>query len=241
MSATSSAGLPAGMQKPAARAIMFALNAETSALLRDCFRQFGVDAVPEEDRSGARLQREKFEACVVSLDDPAAPLLMQTARTSSSNHRILIYGLASSTMQALSFSKYGVNAVIDAPVNRASALKVVRASHLLVLNELRRYARVPLVIEVRLEAEQRSLDVTTVEVSAGGLSVHTDRLLGINTSLALTFTLPGLPGTPKASEIKVRGVVAWVNAQEERVGIRFDPTDSRRTAVKQWVDKYLNI
>src|SRR5207248_2533263 len=130
MSAASSAGLPAGSQKPAARALLFALNAETAAIVRDCFRQFGVEAVPEEDRTGARLQREKFEACVVSLDDPMAAQLMQTARTSPSNHRILIYGLASSTMQALSYSKYGVNAIIDVPVNRSSALKVVRASHL---------------------------------------------------------------------------------------------------------------
>ncbi|MDP9268740.1 MAG: PilZ domain-containing protein [Acidobacteriota bacterium] len=240
MSATSSAGLPAGMHKPAARAIMFALNPETAALLRDCFRQFGVDAIPEEDRSGARLQREKFEACVVSLEDPMAAQLMQTARTSPSNHRILIYGLASSTMQALSYSKYGVNAIIDVPVNRSSALKVVRGSHLLVLNELRRYARVPIVTQVRLETEQRNFDAVTVEISAGGLSLRTDRSLLMNSSVGLTFTLPDASGT-KASEIKVRGVVAWVNAQDQRVGIRFDPADQRRAAVKQWVDKYLDI
>ena len=89
MSATSSAGLPAGTQKPAARAIMFALEADAAALLRDCFRQFGVDAIPEEDRTGARLQREKFEACVVALDDPMASQTMQAARTSTSNQRIV--------------------------------------------------------------------------------------------------------------------------------------------------------
>jgi hypothetical protein len=229
------------MQKPAARAIMFALNAETAALLRDCFRQFGVDAIPEEDRSGARLQREKFEACVVSLEDPMAAQLMQTARTSPSNHRILIYGLASSTMQALSYSKYGVNAIIDVPVNRSSALKVVRGSHLLVLNELRRYARVPIVMQVKLETEQRNFDAMTVEISAGGMSLRTDRSLIMNSSLGLTFTLSNLGETAKASETKVRGVVAWVNAQEQRVGVRFDPADPRRAAVKQWVDKYLDI
>ena len=241
MSASSSAGLPAGMQKLAARAIMFALDAETTALLRDCFRQFNVEAIAEEDRGGARLQREKFEACVVSLDDPLAAQLMQTARASSSNHRILIYGLASSTMQALSYSKYGVNAIIDMPLSRASALKVVRGSHLLVLNELRRYARVPIVAQVKAEAEQRTFDAMTLELSAGGMSVRSDRSLVINSSLGLTFTLPALAGTPTAGEIKVRGVVAWLNAQDQRVGIRFDPSDSRRAAVKQWVDKYLDI
>jgi len=231
----SSAGLPAGLQKPAARAIMFALDAPTAALLRDCFRQFGVEAIPEDDRSGARLQREKFEACVVSLEDPMAAQLMQTARTSPSNHRILIYGLASSTMQALSYSKYGVNAIIDMPVSRASALKVVRGSHLLVLNELRRYARVPIVTQVRVETEQRNFEAPTVEISAGGMSLRTDRTPPLNSSVTVTFTLPDV------SEAKVRGVIAWLNAGDQRIGVRFDPTDQRRAAVKQWVDKYLDI
>jgi len=240
MSASSSAGLPAGMQRPAARAIMFALPEETTGLLRDCFRQFGVDAIVEDDRTGARLQREKFEACVVSLEDPMAAQLMQTARTSSSNHRILIYGLASSTMQALSYSKYGVNAIIDVPINRSAALKVVRASHLLVLNELRRYARVPIVLEVKLETEQRNFVALTAEVSAGGMSLRTDRSLLMNSAVGLSFTLPDAGGT-KAAETKTRGTVVWVNAQEQRIGVRFDAADSRRAAVKQWVDKYLEI
>ena len=239
MSAASSAHLPAGSQKPAARVLLFGLDDPTAAVVRECFRQFGVEAVPEEDRSGVRLEREKFEACVVALDDPAAAQLMQKARKSPSNQRILIYGLTSSTMQALSFSKYGVNAVIDLPVNRSAALKVVRASHLLVMNELRRYARVPIVTQLKVDTEQRSFEAMTVEVSAGGLSFRTDRSLLMNSAVTLAFTLPNA-GVVKAGEIKVRGAVAWVNAQEERAGVRFDAGDQRRAAVKLWIEKYLN-
>jgi uncharacterized protein (TIGR02266 family) len=235
MSAAPSAGIHVVAQKPAAKAILFAVPPETAAVVRDCFRQFGVEAIPDDDRTGTRLQREKFEACVVSLEDPMAAQLMQTARKSSSNHRILIYGLASSTMQALSYSKYGVNAIIDLPINKSSALKVVRASHLLVLNELRRYARVPIVIPVRCETEQRNFEAVTMEVSAGGMSLRTDRSLNMNSNVGMTFALPG------ESEMKVRALVAWVNAQEQRIGVRFDPSDQRRSAVKQWVDKYLDI
>ncbi|MBI2678109.1 MAG: PilZ domain-containing protein [Candidatus Koribacter versatilis] len=241
MSAASSAGLPAGIQRPAARAILFALSSPTSDIVRDCFRQFGVDTVLDDDPTGQRLLREKFEACVVALDDPLAAQLMQTARSSPSNQRILIYGLASSTMQALSYSKYGVNAVIDVPVNRSSALKVVRASHLLVLNELRRYARVPIVIDVKVETEQRNFDALTVEVSAGGLSLRTDRSLMMNSSVGLRFSLPNASEPSKPREIKIRGAVAWVNAQEQRAGVRFDVGDTRRPAVKEWVEKYLDL
>src|SRR3954470_4354708 len=152
MTAASSAGLPAGA-KPAARAILFAISSPTAETVRDCFRQFGVEAIYEDDPSGERLQREKFEACVVALDDPEAVQLIAAARKSKSNHRILIYGLASSGKQALSYAKYGVNAIIDVPINRSAALKVVRSSHLLVLNELRRYARVPIVVRAKIQTE----------------------------------------------------------------------------------------
>ena len=235
MTAPSSAGVLAGAHKPAARAVLFGLEPATADIIRDCFRQFKVETVVESDCSGQRLERERFEACVVALDDPRAGKLIEFARKSRSNQRILVYGLASSTLQALSYAKHGVNALIPVPINRAAALKVVRACHLLVVNELRRYARVPIVINVRVETEQRDFDVTTVEVSAGGMSVRTDRSLLMNSALALSFTLP------PASAIKVRGSVAWVNAQEQRVGIRFDPGDSRRSAVKAWVDSYLQV
>jgi len=235
MSAASSAGLPAGLQKPAARAILFAISSPTCDVVRDCFRQFGVDVVLDDDPAGHRLQREKFEACVVALDDPEAPKLIEAARKSKSNHRILIYGLASSTQQALSYAKFGVNAIIDVPINRSAALKVVRASHLLVLNELRRYARVPIVAPARVETEQRRFDAMTVEISAGGMSLRTDRSLLMNSPVLVSFTLP--PST----EIKVRAVVAWVNAQEQRIGVRFDPTDGHRIRAKEWVEEYLGI
>ena len=223
------------MQKPGARAILFAISSPTAEVVRDCFRQFGVDTVLEDDPAGARLMREKFEACVVALDDPMAVQLIQTARKSPSNHRILIYGLASSGKQALSYAKYGVNAIIDVPINRTAAMKVVRASHLLVLNELRRYARVPIVTTARIETEQRQFDVMTVEISAGGLSFRTDRSMLMNSALTLEFVLP------PATDVKIRAQVAWVNAADQRIGVRFDAGDGHRLRVKEWVEAYLQL
>jgi hypothetical protein len=223
------------MPKPIARAILFAISSPTCDVISECFRQFGVETLIDDDPTGARLQREKFEACVVALDDPEAPALIGAARKSKSNHRILVYGLATSATQALKFSRLGINAVIDFPVNRSAALKVVRASHLLVLNELRRYARVPIVTPVKVATGERNFEGMTVEISAGGMSIHTDRSLLMNAGANLQFNLP--PST----EVYVRSTVVWVNAQEQRVGFRFDPTDGHRTRVKDWVEQYLEI
>ncbi len=223
------------MPKPAARAILFAISSPTCEVVSECFRQFGVSTILDDDPTGARLMKEKFEACVVALDDPEALRLIEAARKSRSNSRILVYGLASSTTQAMKYSKFGVNAIIDVPVNRTAAMKVVRASHLLVLNELRRYARVPIATNAKLQTEQRNFEAMTVEISAGGMSLKTDRSFLMNSNVGVEFVLP--PST----EVKIRAQVAWVNAQDQRIGVRFDPTDGHRLRVKEWVEHYLEI
>ena len=43
---------------------------------------------------------------------------MESARTSPSNSRMVIYGLGGSAQEALRFSKYGVNAVFHEPLER---------------------------------------------------------------------------------------------------------------------------
>lgn len=231
---SSSPALPAA-QKPGARVVMFNLDTAITDVLRDCFKQFGVEAVIEPDRTGQRLLREKFEACVVALDDPMAAPAIELARKSPSNRRILVYALASSTLQALSYSKHGINAVIDLPLQRSAALKVVRASHLLVLNELRRYARVPLVTAVTVETESRMFDAVSIEFSAGGMSMRTERSLLMGRTARLAFTLPG------SASVQVNATVCWSSAAEQCVGLRFDAMDTRRTAVKAWIEKYLDM
>ena len=57
----------------------------------------------------------------------------------------------------------------------------------------------------------------------------------MNSPVTMNFTLP--PST----EVKVRSSIAWVNAQEQRIGVRFDPADGHRLRVKAWVEEYLGL
>ncbi len=85
----------------------------------------------------------------------------------------MIYGIARNTQEALRFSAYGINAVLDEPLDRQSVLKIVRATHLLVIHELRRYVRIPIVSPAEIDTGNRvTTPVTTVEVSSGGMSVR---------------------------------------------------------------------
>ena len=219
-----------------ARVLLAGLDEPTCAVLRDCFKQFGIQTVSSNGDTEKRLQKEKFEACVVELGHADAKSVLSAARNSASNSRIVIYGISRDTQEAMRFSKLGINAVIDHPVDRQTALKVVRSTHLLVVHELRRYVRLPVVTEVKVNCGQSSFQATTVEISAGGLSMKTDVRLSKEHPVEVTFSLP-----PNGKVVVSRASVCWKREDAGMLGFRFDPTDERRLEVKRWIDSYLEI
>ena len=114
-------------------------------------------------------------------------------------------------------------------------LRAVRSTHLLVLHELRRYVRIPIVTKLGVDREGRKLTCTTEEISAGGMSVHTDTKFAVPTSVELAFDLPDFPA------IKVRATVCWMRESDGMAGVRFEADDERRLRVKEWIDSYLDL
>src|SRR5207253_3210050 len=78
-------------RKAAARAAFVDVKEPARLVLAECFKQFGIEAVAMTSHTAERLAKEKFEACVVKLS-PAAEKVMEAARSSPSNSRMIIYG-----------------------------------------------------------------------------------------------------------------------------------------------------
>jgi response regulator RpfG family c-di-GMP phosphodiesterase len=225
---------PGDSKKPVARVVFLDLDDATSALLREAFRQFNIQAVSLSGDPVPRLRKEKFEGCVLRLDSNAGRVL-EALRKSPSNSRIVVFGMADTVQRALAHSKYGINAVFQEPVERQQALKVVRSTHLLVVHELRRYVRLPLVTAVRVQVEGRTLSGRTSEVSAGGMSMELKANLRVPQAVELFFDLPS------SKTVSVRANICWVRAESGLIGFRFDAQDERRRAVKEWIEAYLEI
>ena len=219
-------------KKSAARAALVNLEEPAKTILVDCFRQFGIETVLMAGEAAERLHREKFEACVLKLG-PGAEAVMESSRTSPSNSRMVIYGLGGSAQEAMRYSKYGINAVFHEPLERSAALKLVRATQMLVLHEFRRYVRIPVMTEVSIVPKSgRRFSATSLEVSSGGMSIKSTEDLGTGHTVEVSFALLTLP------RIWVRGTVTWRKAKGF-FGIRFDPQDERRRRLKEWIDAYL--
>jgi hypothetical protein len=233
MSASSTTPAPG---KIVARTASVRIDNMCNAFLHDCFKQFGIHIVALPGDPVMQLQTRKFEACVVRLYDPEAERILGAARNSSSNSRLVIYGIARNAREALRHSAYGVNAVLDEPLDRPSVLKVVRSTHLLVLNELRRYVRVPLTSRAQIETYRGNGPVTTIEISAGGLSVRSSTALAATGTVRVALTLPRL--TPMV----LRAFICWERQGAEQVYVlKFDTTDPGRMKVRGWIDQYLEI
>jgi hypothetical protein len=218
-------------KKTAARAALVDLKDPARQTLSDCFRQFGVEAVVLTGDVGGRLAREKFEACVLQLGGDAQPV-MEAARMSPSNSRIVLYGIGGSAQDLMRFSKYGLNAIFNEPLERPAALKLVRATQMLVTHEFRRYIRIPVITQVSMSLPAGSRwTATSREISSGGMSLTSAEDVAPGLAVEVSFALLTLP------RIWVRGTVTW--RQGKSFGVRFDPLDERRARIKSWIDGYL--
>jgi hypothetical protein len=225
----SSFGAP--FRKTAARTALVNLTDSSRALLTECFRQFGIETVVITGNAAERLRKEKYEACVLPLGN-GAETVMESARVSPSNSRCVIYGLGGNAKEAMRYSKYGINAIFHEPLERPSALKLVRATQMLVLHEFRRYVRIPVMTEVSIVGNDgRRFSTSSIEVSSGGMSVKCSEEMSVGANLEVSFALLTLP------RVWIRGAVSW--KKPKSFGVRFEAADERRQKLKAWIDAYL--
>jgi len=219
-------------RKSAARVALFDLSAASAQLITESFRQFGIETIAIARENVDRLQREKFEACVLPLNEDAGGII-GLARGSTSNSRMIIYGLGGTAQDAMRFSKLCINAVFHEPLERSAAMKLVRSTQMLVLHEFRRYVRIPVMTEVGLVlGDGGRMTATSQEISSGGMSLKGNHVPEQGTQVEVSFSLLTLP------RVWVRGQVTW-KKNNKSFGVRFDSTDERRQRLKEWIVAYL--
>lgn len=166
------------------------------------------------EQAAERLARGKYEAVVVDCDDLAAAAeVLRSARSAPSNRRVLTLALVSG--EASLASGLGANFVLEKPIVPERAARVLRAAYGLMMQERRRYHRLPSNGLVHLSYGS-VLDHKAVmtNLSRGGLALRGAPGLTAHQSLFLTFSLPG-----DAQSIRAQGETAWCCG--ERAGVKF--------------------
>jgi hypothetical protein len=218
------------------QAVVAMLNLDDSSffVLQFFFKQYGIQSVAIFGDLQHRLRHEKFDACVLKLDDHAGPLL-EAARHSRLNRSMVIYGIVQNPSEVSRYSQYSINAVLHWPLDRQKVNRVIRSTQPLVIHEFRRYVRVPITTEVAVRTRDQQFLAWTQEISSGGMSIKLQRPFPHAESVLLAFVLPS------STEVMVKAAPAWQRPEENLVGLRFEASDKRRSGVQSWIESYIRV
>lgn len=192
-----------------------------------------VEVCAELVQAARRVAANKFQGVMLDWDhDVGAPALLKGVRASTSNTSDVVFAFISSGDQALAATRLGANFIIPKPATPGSIAPYIRAGYGLMVHELRRYFRCPIVLPVQLEGRGgRRWPARTLNVSRGGLAVVSGETpLTIGERLLASFEIPG--GIAAAG---VPVMVCWID-DIGRAGLKFERISaSVERSLDQWL------
>lgn len=170
----------------------------------------------EPQRALTRLNKSKIDALIVDCDlNGSAQFLRELQRDEkrSSTVPLVIMGGPESRQN---LDTTGAMFAFEKPISVEQAVRTLSAARNLILDGRLRYHRAGLEVPVSLSFNSHGrVEANLVNVSQGGLQVHTDAPVGTSKSIRVSLDLPGAKST-----LTARAEIAW---QDKRgnVGIRF--------------------
>ena len=184
-------------------------------ILGSLHMQVAVEAEPQ--RALARLAKSKIDALIVDCDLNGSTQFLrelQTDRNRPNTVPLVIMGGGPQTNNSLDAT--GALFAFEKPISVEQAVRTLSAARNMILDGRLRYHRAGLEVPVSLNCTRhKQVEAYLVNVSQGGLQVHTDDPVEITKPLQVAFELPGAK-----SALKAQAEIAW---QDKRgnVGIRF--------------------
>jgi uncharacterized protein (TIGR02266 family) len=191
----------------------------------------GVEVYTTADWATEDLADSKFDAVIVDCDVTDAPTLLQYVRNSASNGRALTFAIVNEEEGLNSAFELGANLALQKPISVDRARSSLRAAYGLIMQERRRYFRVPVDVAVRVSVNEHSQFVGTgMNLSEGGMAVRCNEELPLNSLVKISFLLPG-----DKTNVEARSVVVWKD-ERGHAGLRFEQVSvASRQRINDWL------
>lgn len=193
----------------------------TLELIWEVLTSLGVEVRPLSDstEAAAWIQRDKFDGVFLDLMMPKLDgfELARQIRRSPSNSRtpiVVVTGREDRETIEQAFAA-GATFFLAKPIDRPKLIRLLNSTRGAMLEERRRYQRVPLRAEVTCMFDSRTTRGQSVNVSLSGLLFESEGSLTPGTRIRLGFHLP-----TQAKEILAEAAVVRVDDQR-RAGARF--------------------
>jgi hypothetical protein len=174
-----------------------------------------VSVENEPQRALARLAKSKIDALVVDCDlNGSSQFLRQLQSVANPQTVPLVIMGGPRTTQNL--DETGALFAFEKPISVEQAVRTLSAARSMILDGRLRYHRAGLEVPVALNCKgQKPMDAYLVNLSQGGMQIHTKDPFEVAKALQVSFDLPGA-----RSALKAKAEIAW---QDKRgnLGIRF--------------------
>ncbi|MFQ5779140.1 MAG: PilZ domain-containing protein, partial [Terriglobia bacterium] len=220
------------------RILVVQSDARTRRQLEGVLRTLGANpqGVSSSRQAATRVNKEKFDGVFLhwDLSGISGEDLTRMIRRSKSNAKVpivVVTGADDTRAMAQGF-RAGATFTLAEPVGPKEAARLLHASFTAMVEERRRYQRVPTQLPVVCAWEEERITGQSVNISATGLLLSIDPQPGVKTQVQLEFTLP-----VNGQANSLPGVV--VRASEgSQVGIKFAGlTRDQREELKSSVEK----
>lgn len=193
-----------------------------------------IETCTDADSAVRRLTRTRFEAVVVDcVDEGLAAKVLSSVRSAPCNKRAIAVAMIDGQKAVRSAFALGAHFVLYKPISFERARGSFRAARALMKCERRRNVRVPIELSVSLIVGADQQEITTVDISEGGMAVQAPRHLPKSRGVRIKFTLPGVNYV-----LNCAAEVAWKNPGSN-TGVRFlELSREHRQQLKAWLARH---
>jgi CheY-like chemotaxis protein len=201
-------------------------DAVSCELVAELLRSAGFEAssLTSSAEAAERLSDEKFHAVFLDMRMPPPDGLelarhVRDSRINASAVIVMITGEHDNTLMKRAF-EIGVQFFLFKPVERHKLLKLIHVAEHSIERERRRFTRVPLQRPVSLQANDKQLEGTTVDISFDGMLVQSYLVFPAGTHVKVSLDLQN-GSTPLQLEARILRTLG-----AERMAIQFKSRDA---------------
>ena len=182
----------------------------------------------EPQRALARLTKSKIDALIVDCDLNGTAQLFRELKQEASCANTVPLVIMSRPQEKPDMKATGAMFAFEKPISVEQAVRTLSAARNMILDGRLRYHRAGLEVPVSLNCNRNSpIEAHLVNVSQGGLQVHSDSPVEMKKPFQVSFELPGAKNT-----LKAHAEVAWQDTRGN-VGIRFVKVTPRQQRTLQ--------
>ena len=170
----------------------------------------------EPQRALARMAKSKIDALIVDCDLNGSSQFLRELQSTAMQPRTVPLVIMGGPQCTQNLDESGALFAFEKPISVEQAVRTLSAARSMILDGRLRYHRAGLEVPVSLNCKgQKPMDAFLVNLSQGGMQIHTNDPIEAAKALQVSFDLPGA-----RSGLKAKAEVAW---QDKRgnLGIRF--------------------